>query len=89
MRSQKTTPRTVFSQLPIVDITSLFSDKLEDRLRVISNLDRATRDTGFFTLKATGINSDLIEPLKRETKRFFAQDTQTKMKDRIGESKIS
>jgi len=82
--SRSRSSHTAFTELPIVDISLLFSDKLNDRQAVAKELDRATRDAGFFYLKGHGVKPELIDSLKRETKRYFAQDTQTKMANYIG-----
>lgn len=86
MKSSISSTHTAFKELPIVDITQLFSEKLENRQGVAKKIDRAARDTGFFYLKGHGIDTALIDALKRETKRYFEQDTETKMADYIGYS---
>ncbi|GAA5315506.1 MAG: 2-oxoglutarate and iron-dependent oxygenase domain-containing protein [Candidatus Pelagadaptatus aseana] len=81
-----TPSHSAFTTLPIVDMTLLFSDNIDDRRQFAKSLDQATRDAGFLYLKGHGINPDLISRLKQETKQYFAQDYETKMHHYIGRS---
>lgn len=84
MSVPKKITHTAFKELPVVDITQLFSDDLSERKIAAISLDKAVRAAGFFYLKGHGISSALINALKRETKNYFAQDTEQKMKNHIG-----
>lgn len=84
MSVQKQTTHTAFKELPIVDISQLFSEDLSDRKIAAASLDKAVRAAGFFYLQGHGITPALINDLKRETKHYFAQDIEQKMKNYIG-----
>ena len=76
-----------FTELPVVDISLLFSDDPEDRAKSAKNLDRAVRDAGFLYLKGHQIAPELILNLRQVVKTYFAQDEASKMSDYIGLSK--
>jgi isopenicillin N synthase-like dioxygenase len=76
-----------FTELPIVDISLLFSDDPVDRALSAKNLDKAVRDAGFLYLKGHQVAPELIKNLKQKVKAYFAQDEESKMCDYIGLSK--
>ena len=78
---------TAFKELPIVDISLLFSADISDRKKAASVLDQAARDTGFLYLKGHQISSELIDHLIAEVKEYFAQARELKMQNYIGLSK--
>lgn len=84
MQDQNKTTHSAFTELPVVDISLLFSDKLDERELAASSLDKAARDAGFLYLKGHQISPDLIQNLKSAVKAYFDQDTESKMKNYIG-----
>jgi len=81
------TVHKAFTELPIVDISLLFSDDLNKREIAASSLDKAVRETGFLYLKGHQIAPSLINDLKEVVKEYFKQDQNSKMKNYIGLSK--
>ncbi|MBX2848467.1 MAG: hypothetical protein KTR16_09105 [Acidiferrobacterales bacterium] len=75
---------TAFKQLPIVDISLLFSENKDDRRQAAISLDRAARDAGFLYLKGHGVSVALIDNLHQVVKEYFAQSMDVKMKNYIG-----
>ena len=70
--------------LPLVDISLLDSDRLEDRLAVAQELDRACADVGFLYIKGEQLDGALFDRIVARAKIYFALDHDTKMKGYIG-----
>lgn len=77
---------TAFKELPIVNISKLFSSDLEDRKEVAKELGKAAREVGFLYITGHGIDKEKIAKLIDTTKKYFAQDYDTKMENYIGKS---
>lgn len=73
--------------LPLVDISKMQSTELSERLEVASALDQACKDVGFLYLKGDQFNFDFATSLIQVAKRYFQQDTASKMQHYIGLSK--
>ncbi len=67
-----------FSQIPIVDVHDLISGASGKTL-VAEQLGRACRESGFFYVVGHGVDASLQQSLQEESRRFFAQDVETKM----------
>src|SRR5262249_37370944 len=65
-------------ELPVVDVTSLLSDRRDHR-PVARELRAACRDYGFFYITGHGIDEHLQERLEETSRHFFASDLQTKL----------
>ena len=72
--------------IPLVDISQLASDRLQDRLGVAHELDRACATAGFLYVKGAQLDGDLFGRLHRRACAYFALDHETKMKSYIGDS---
>lgn len=70
--------------LPIVDITLLASDRIEDRLAVARELDRACADAGFLYIKGKQLDGALFDRIVARARSYFALDHHAKMKTYIG-----
>lgn len=70
--------------LPLVDISLLDSDRLEDRLAVAQELDRACADAGFLYIKGKQLDGALFDRIVARARAYFALDHHTKMKSYIG-----
>lgn len=70
--------------LPIVDISRLDSEHLEDRLAVARDLDRACANSGFLYIKGAQLNRTLFDRLLARAKAYFALPVETKMARYIG-----
>jgi len=75
---------TAFTELPVVDVTGLFSGNLAERKSAARALDQAAREAGFLYVTGQGISPKVIEDLKRCTREYFAQDLDAKMANYIG-----
>lgn len=70
--------------LPIVDITRLGSNRIEDRLAVAKALDRACADTGFLYIRGAQLDAALFDRMIERAKAFFALPADAKMQSYIG-----
>ena len=86
--SPTATSRRNFSELPIINISGLFSDKLQDRQSVAKELGEAARNIGFFYISGHGIHADQIAALRTAASRFFAQDLDWKMRHHIDRKSV-
>ncbi|MEJ5979027.1 2OG-Fe(II) oxygenase family protein [Novosphingobium sp. PS1R-30] len=77
------TPRPV---LPLVDVTLLASDRLEDRLAVAAALDQACAQTGFLYIRGAQLDAALFRRLLVRAEAYFSLDQATKMRSYIGGS---
>lgn len=87
MNKPSHTPHSAFSELPIVDISLLFSDDINERKQASKTLDKAVRKAGFFYLKGHKIPEQLILNLKKAVKAYFDLPIDKKMENYIGLSK--
>lgn len=88
MTTNKKQTHTAFTELPVVDMSLLFSNDQSKRSIAAKSLDTAVREAGFLYLKGHQIPADLITNLKRVVKEYFIeQDVDSKMSNYIGLSK--
>jgi len=73
--------------LPLIDISLLNSDCLEDRMQVVQALDRACKEVGFLYIQGEQFQPELFNNLKKVAESYFAQDENQKMQNYIGLSK--
>jgi isopenicillin N synthase-like dioxygenase len=73
-----TTSQLSFTEVPVIDVSPLVT-RAGDRSRVSSEIARACRDSGFFYIVGHGVDEGLQRRLEDASRRFFAQDLQTKM----------
>ena len=72
--------------LPIIDITPLDSERLEDRLAVARELDRACAQSGFVYISGKQLDPALFARLLARAQRYFALSDEEKMRSYIGAS---
>jgi isopenicillin N synthase-like dioxygenase len=72
--------------LPLVDITGLASERLEDRLHVVGKLDRACAEAGFLYIAGAQLDDVPFHRLIERAEAYFALDPDIKMKNYIGNS---
>jgi isopenicillin N synthase-like dioxygenase len=70
------------ANLPIVDLAAFARDSTSSE-QVAQELGRACRDAGFFYVAGHGVEEDLCQRLEELSRRFFAQDLETKMAIRM------
>jgi len=75
-----------FTEIPVVDISGLYSDSLEKRKAVAKELYRCASEVGFLYVRGHNISQSLIDNLITSAKGFFNQSTEEKMQNYIGYS---
>jgi isopenicillin N synthase-like dioxygenase len=75
---------TSFTRLPVVDVSGLFSNTPDQRLEAARQLGAAARDSGFCYVTGHGVSPSLIRDAVEQSKRFFAQPIEEKMRLYIG-----
>lgn len=70
--------------LPVVDISGLASDCLDDRLAVVRELDQACTNFGFLYITGAQIDGTVFDRLLARAKTYFALDHDAKMASYIG-----
>lgn len=70
--------------LPLVDISRLDSDRIEHRLAVARDLDRACVEAGFLYIQGAQFDRALFDRLVARAKAYFALDDATKLRSYIG-----
>ena len=73
-----------FSQLPVINVSGLFSSQLADRQAVADAIGEASRNIGFFYVSGHGIAAADIAALRAAAQQFYAQDPDWKMRYYIG-----
>jgi isopenicillin N synthase-like dioxygenase len=72
------TKNVLHTQLPVIDVSPLVTGR-GDYSAVASEIAQACRDSGFFYIVGHGIDEGLQRRLEDASRRFFAQDLDTKM----------
>ena len=65
-------------KMPVIDVGPLVTGA-GDHARVAAEIERACRDNGFFYIAGHGVDEQLQRQLEESSRRFFAQDVETKM----------
>lgn len=78
--------RTNFNEVPLVDVSGLYSDDPERKAASVAALDKAAREVGFIYVTGHGIPTETIEGLKIAAKTLFELPMETKMNYHIGKS---
>lgn len=83
-RSSEFSSHTAFTEIPVIDISGLYSSELNARQSVADQLAEAARDVGFFYIQGHRISELRKAQLIEAAKTFFAQPTSLKMNAYIG-----
>lgn len=76
-----------FQKIPLIDISGLYSEHIEDRMKVANNIAEAASNVGFLYITGHQIPKQIIENLISTAKAFFARPLTEKMNYYIGNSK--
>lgn len=70
------------SQVPMIDVRALVA-QAGDQRSVSDAIGRACRENGFFYVIGHGVSEGLVQRLDEMSRRFFAQDVETKLQIRM------
>lgn len=70
---------TTLERIPIIDVSRMYSDSIEDRKAVAEEVRKASRNIGFFYMVNHGIDAQYSEDAFAQAKRFFALPEEEKM----------
>ncbi|KAI9731816.1 MAG: hypothetical protein M1818_007681 [Claussenomyces sp. TS43310] len=74
-------------EIPVIDLTRLYSDNLSDRKDLAAELRNAAVNTGFFYIKNHGIAEEKIANARKQLLTFFKQSEEDKAKIHRSKSK--
>ena len=66
-------------EVPIIDVSGIFSDSLDERKAVATKIGRACEDIGFFVITNHGIQQHVLDNMWRETASFFDRPVEEKL----------
>ncbi|MFM2482110.1 isopenicillin N synthase family dioxygenase [Celerinatantimonas sp. YJH-8] len=75
-----------FQNIPVVDISLLYSDDLSHRLKVAEQIKTAASQVGFLYITGHQVPASTIDNLKQAAETFFMQPHELKMRSYIGYS---
>lgn len=75
---------SAFKNLPVIDVSGLYSENEADRRAVAQQMGEAAKDSGFFYVTGHPVGRELRGKLIDATKSFFAWPHEQKMKWYIG-----
>ena len=70
-----------FTEIPVVDLSPAYSDKLEDRTRLAEEIARAFETVGFLYAKNHGVDKAIVDEAYRVTREYFDMDVEKKMRN--------
>ncbi|KAK5206090.1 hypothetical protein LTR41_008372 [Exophiala xenobiotica] len=70
---------TTDEAIPVVDVSGMYSDKLEDRQAVAEKIRKAAHGIGFLSIVNHGIDMSLAQDVLDQAKSFFALQAEKKM----------
>lgn len=79
--------KATFSEIPMIDLAGLYSEKLENRRQVANKIANACENVGFFYVKNHGISQELIDATVESNKKFFEKPLEIKMKEHVYKSR--
>lgn len=77
------------SDLPVINIAPFFNGTEKDKAEIAEQIDKACRETGFFSITGHGADEDIMAATRAATIAFFAQDAEEKLKVERPPQKVS
>lgn len=71
---------STLDHIPIIDVSRIYSDNLEDRKAVAEEIRTASKEIGFFYMINHGIDAQYADGVMEQAKSFFALPEEKKMK---------
>ncbi|RFU32486.1 hypothetical protein B7463_g3851, partial [Scytalidium lignicola] len=75
-----------FDEIPVVDITDIFSDSFDERLRVAQEIAVICKEVGFMYVKNHGVPQDLVDEMFEVSRQYHALPFEDKMADYVFKS---
>jgi isopenicillin N synthase-like dioxygenase len=75
------------SEIPVIDVSGIFSDSKEDRMNVARQIRDAATNNGFFYIKNHGIPSEVTDTACERLLEFFRQPREIKDRANVKQSK--
>jgi isopenicillin N synthase-like dioxygenase len=72
-----------FSEVPLVDIGGIFSDKYEERLRTAQRVAEVCKTVGFMYITNHGIPQELMDAVFDVSRKYHAQPVEVKKQEYI------
>lgn len=76
-----------FTEIPVVDVSRIFSESLEERKAVAKEIAEVCKTIGFMYIKGHGIVQELVDDVFALSKQYHAQADDVKMKEYIYDNK--
>lgn len=70
---------STLERIPIIDVSRIYSDDVEERKAVAEEVRKASKNIGFFYVVNHGIDASYSEEAFKQAKRFFALPEEKKM----------
>ncbi|PYI13766.1 Clavaminate synthase-like protein [Aspergillus violaceofuscus CBS 115571] len=78
--------KTTFDSIPVIDVSSIMSDNLEERKRLAAAVDRAASEVGFFYFDNPPVDTRKMDTAFAAIKKLFALPSKEKMKVHVNNS---
>jgi hypothetical protein len=76
-----------FSTIPLVDLSRIFSEDVDDRKAAAQEISGVCKRVGFMYIKNHGIDQSLIEEVFALSRAYHAQPLEVKMKEYVYHNK--
>ncbi len=80
--------KDTFESIPVINVEGMFSESLEERKKVASEIGKASREVGFFYAQNHNISDGLVKQTFDAVEKFFALPLEDKMEVHIHKSNV-
>jgi isopenicillin N synthase-like dioxygenase len=78
--------KETFNRIPVIDMSGMFSESIEDRKQVAREVGKASREIGFFYAQNHGVPDEIVSTVFETITEFFARPHKNKMEIHINKS---
>lgn len=78
--------KETFNEIPIIDMSGMFSTSLSDRKKVAQEVGKACQEVGFFYAQNHNVPSEVVDETFEALEKWFGQDEEVKMKVHAGKN---
>ncbi|KAJ9142929.1 Oxoglutarate/iron-dependent oxygenase [Pleurostoma richardsiae] len=72
-----------FNEIPVVDVSRIFSENIEDRQAVANEIAEVCKKVGFMYIKGHGVSQELMNEVFDLSRRYHAQPSEVKMQEYV------